>query len=258
MTLRIVDKWFDRRRIDDALTLLWEPYVDPLLRCNIWHLRGRDADLLVDSGMGICSLRAAAVDLFAHDVSAVATHTHHDHVGSLHEFSERIVHRSEADSMARGRYHFSLLASDYDAELVAAISGGGYAMPEHELLTAYPHANFDAAAVVLRGTHPTRLVDEGDRIDLGNRRFEVLHLPGHSPGSIALWEEKTGCLFSGDVVYDGPLLDQLEDSNSDDYLISMERLLKLPVTVVYPGHEGVLDTQRFRHIVRGYIEQRSR
>jgi glyoxylase-like metal-dependent hydrolase (beta-lactamase superfamily II) len=101
-------------------------------------------------------------------------------------------------------------------------------------------------------------VDEGDRIDLGDRSFEVLHLPGHSPGSIALWEEKSGSLFSGDVVYDGPLLDQLEDSNCDDYLTSMERLLKLPVAVVYPGHEGILDPQRFRHIVRGYIEQRSR
>jgi glyoxylase-like metal-dependent hydrolase (beta-lactamase superfamily II) len=258
MALKIVDKWFERRRIDDALTLLWEPYVDPLLRCNIWHLRGRNADLLVDSGMGICSLRAAAEDLFENAVTAVATHTHHDHVGSLHEFSERVVHRLEADSMTQGRYYFSLLASDYDTELIAAISGGGYAMPEQELLTAYPYADFDPATVVLQGTRPTRLVEEGDRIDLGDRSFEVLHLPGHSPGSIALWEEKTGWLFSGDVVYDGPLLDQLEDSSSDDYLTSMERLLKLPVDAVFPGHEGILDPGRFRQIVQSYIDQRSR
>ena len=46
-------------------------------------------------------------------------------------------------------------------------------------------------------------------VDIGNRHFEVLHLPGHSPGSIGLWEEASGTLFSGDAVYDGPLLDEL-------------------------------------------------
>jgi len=203
-------------------------------------------------------LRAAADDLFGRSVAAVATHTHHDHVGSLHEFAERIVHRLEADSMTRGRYSFSLLTSDYEPALIAAITGGGYAMPEQELLTAYPYAEFDPATVVLQGVRPTRLVEEGDRIDLGDRSFEVLHLPGHSPGSIALWEKKTGWLFSGDVVYDGPLLDQLEGSNSDDYLTSMERLLKLPVAAVFPGHEGILDPERFRQIVQGYIDPRSR
>ena len=48
MALRIADHWFERKRIDDGLTLLWGPYVDPLLRCNIWHARGRERDLLID------------------------------------------------------------------------------------------------------------------------------------------------------------------------------------------------------------------
>ncbi len=49
----------------------------------------------------------------------------------------------------------------------------------------------------------TRLLAEGEAIDLGDRHFEVLHLPGHSPGSIGLWEEATGIFFSGDAIYDG-------------------------------------------------------
>ena len=56
------------------------------------------------------------------------------------------------------------------------------------------------------------IVEEGDIVDIGNRHFEVLHLPGHSPGSIGLWEASTGTLFSGDALYDGPLLDQLPTS----------------------------------------------
>ena len=76
---------------------------------------------------------------------------------------------------------------------------------------------------------PTVLVQAGDIVDIGNRHFEVLHLPGHSPGSIGLWEEATGTLFSGDAVYDGPLLDELPTSSITDYLATMARLRELPV-----------------------------
>ena len=48
----------------------------------------------------------------------------------------------------------------------------------------------------------TRALDEGDVIDLGDRVFKVLHLPGHSRGSIGLLEEATGVFFSGDVIYE--------------------------------------------------------
>jgi len=52
--------------IGDGITLLWEPYVIPLMRCNIWHVRGRDRDLLFDSGLGHVSLkRYVAREVFA-------------------------------------------------------------------------------------------------------------------------------------------------------------------------------------------------
>jgi hypothetical protein len=70
MSLRIAERWFETRRIDDAITLLWEPHVIPLMRCNIWHVRGRDRDLLVDTGMGIASLREAARHLLEKPVGA--------------------------------------------------------------------------------------------------------------------------------------------------------------------------------------------
>ena len=44
MTLRIGERWFDFARIDDDITLIWEPHVDPFIRCNIWHVRGRERD----------------------------------------------------------------------------------------------------------------------------------------------------------------------------------------------------------------------
>ena len=131
----------------------------------------------------------------------------------------------------------------------------GYPLKE-ELITAYPRTGYDPAGFKTLPAVPTWLVDEGDTIDLGNRAFEVLHLPGHSPGSIGLWESSTGTLFSGDAIYDGPLLDQLDGSNVDDYLKTMERLKRLPVTIVYAGHDPSFDKKRLMELADGYIESR--
>ena len=62
--LKIAEHWFERRTVDDCITLLWEPHVDPFLRCNIWHVRGRTRDLVIDTGLGVVSLLAVARDLF--------------------------------------------------------------------------------------------------------------------------------------------------------------------------------------------------
>ncbi len=64
-----------------------------------------------------------------------------------------------------------------------------------------------------------------------------MHLPGHSPGSIGLWEQATGTFFSGDALYDGTLLDENPDSSIPDYIDTMKHIRNLPVSVVHGGHE---------------------
>ena len=239
--LPVADRWFERKRIDDAVTLLWEPHVDPLIRCNIWHVRGRDRDLLVDSGLGIASLRAAALELFERPVTGVATHYHYDHSGgmlALGPGDERLVHPLEAPLVAStGGVWGSLLLSDMP-DLADDLAAWGYPCPPL-LVDAVPYEGYDIAAYAPPSWTPTGIIDEGTIVDLGDRAFEVLHLPGHSPGSIGLWDAATGTLFSGDAVYDGPLLDRLPDSDIPTYVRTMERLLALApaVTVVHAGHE---------------------
>ena len=94
-------------------------------------------------------------------------------------------------------------------------------------------------------------------IDLGNRVFEVLHLPGHSPGSIGLWQAATGIFFSGDAIYDRPLLDELPGSDIPAYLATMRRLAELPARVVHAGHDPSFDGVRLRELARAYLERRA-
>ena len=60
-----------------------------------------------------------------------------------------------------------------------------------------------------RTLHHHGLIDDGDIIDLGDRHFHIVHVPGHSPGSVAIFEPKTGIILTGDAIYDGVLYDHL-------------------------------------------------
>ena len=255
MALRIADRWFEFRRVDDGMTHIWEPHVDPLIRCNIWHVRGRDRDLMIDTGHGIRSLHDAARHLFDKPVTAIATHAHYDHVGGHHEFADRVVHRAEATDLAEGSTFAALLAKDMSPALRQVVADSGYEIGA-ELVSALPEAGFDLGNFGITPAPPSRIVDDGDVVDIGDRRFEVLHLPGHSPGSMGLWEAATGTLFSGDAIYDGPLIDQLPHSNVADYLATMARLRALPVTVVHAGHDHSFGRDRLIELADTYVASR--
>jgi glyoxylase-like metal-dependent hydrolase (beta-lactamase superfamily II) len=253
MSLKIANSWFERKTIDDQITLLWEPYVHDWLRCNIWHVKGRERDLLIDTGMGISSLRAAAADIFKKPLSVVITHTHLDHMGSAYEFDHCLCHPSEAAKLSSAADGLPLRWSDWPEDVFKSMEIDHD--PGEYVISALPHAGFEIDNFKMQAATPAALLNEGDRVDIGNRNFEVLHLPGHSPGSIALWEEGNGTLFSGDVIYDGPLLDKLDGSDIRQYVRSMERILTLPVKVVHGGHEPSFDGERMREIARAYLSQ---
>jgi glyoxylase-like metal-dependent hydrolase (beta-lactamase superfamily II) len=255
MGFQIADTWFEFRRVDDDITLIWEPHVVPLIRCNIWHVCGRDRDLLIDTGLGMASLKAAARHLFEKPLTAVATHAHYDHAGGFHEFEERVIHDAEARKVAAGNAA-SLYGAGKEDALLESIRAAGYEVPP-ELFTAVPGDGYDPRSYRVLPAPATRIVGEGDVIDAGDRHFEVLHLPGHSPGSIGLWEEGSGTLFSGDAIYDGPLLDELPGSDIPAYVATMKRLRQLPVSVVHAGHDPSFGRARLRELCDAYLAKRA-
>ncbi len=257
--MRVAERWFDAEEAGDGVVRIWEAHVDPLLRANLWLVRGRDRDLLVDTGLGIASLRDGLARLLERPVIAVATHRHYDHVGGLHEFDEIVAHGADAPSIAAADGFASLVTEDFTPEELHALTAAGYpAPPSGVLIDALPYEAYDPRAYRVVPVTPTRIVEEGDVVDLGDRAFEVLHLPGHTPGSIGLWEAETATLFSGDCVYEsGDLLDELPESNVHDYVDSMRRLRDLPVKVVHGGHDPSFGRRRLLQLVDEYLERRA-
>jgi glyoxylase-like metal-dependent hydrolase (beta-lactamase superfamily II) len=252
MALPIAGQWFRREAFSNGITLLSELHVDPFARCNVWHVRGRDRDLVIDTGLGVRSLREAAKDLFERPVTAVLTHSHFDHIGGAYEFSDRIAHIDEVEELARPSGFRGLTARALGEDLVHRLRAAGYAVPEH-FLTALPSVGFPVDDYAIRSAALTRTVRDNELVDLGDRAFEVLHVPGHSPGSIALWEPRTNTLFSGDAIYDGPLLSDLPGSSIAEYVRSLRRLMSLDVAIVHAGHEPSFGKERLREIAASYL-----
>ncbi len=234
--------WYRIDRVGDDVTRIDEPYVREFYRCNIWHVRGRDKDLLVDSGMGVVGLREHVPLVTEKSCLAVASHTHFDHIGCHYEFEERAVHAAEQD----------LLAHPTRANTLAD------PCVTDDIFTGLPPQPYSSTEYFVRRAPATRLVEDGDVLDIGGRVFEVLHTPGHSPGGIALWEAATGILFSGDIVYDGPLIEDTYHANAADYLASMKRLLDYPVRVVHGGHFPSYSGDRHRSIIHDWLSEKER
>ncbi|MEV4621454.1 MBL fold metallo-hydrolase [Asanoa sp. NPDC049573] len=243
--------WFGQAPIGDNLVRISEPRVHPLLSANLWWLRGTDRDIVVDAGLGVVALREEIPALFERDPLLVLTHSHLDHAGGAHEFRERAAHPAEAATLAAGPP-----GSLYGAELYAklGIPDDGEPVPDL-LIRELPHPGYDPRGYRVEPAPLTRVLADQERIDLGGRVLTVMHLPGHTPGSMALFEERTGVLFSGDVIYDDDPIDSLPDSSIPDYRRTMERLARLSVSVVHPGHGHSFDEARLHALATRYLDR---
>lgn len=237
MALKVARDWYEAHRLDDGVTRIEELHVAHWLRCNIWHVEGRDRDLIIDTGMGLRPLVKEVAQLAERPVMAIMTHSHFDHSGGLHQFDCRCGHPAEAGIIAQ-------------PNATNTVADTGYVRAE--TFTALPYEGFSHEQFIVQPAPLTDLLDEGDVIDLGDRVFKVFHLPGHSPGSIALYEAETGTLFSGDVIYDGALIDDLYHSDPEVLRASHARLRELSIDTVHAGHFGSFGPARLNALLDKY------
>ena len=230
------EEFFSVQQVDEGVFLCRERFYHSGNRANIWLVQGSTADLVIDSGLGIWDLAKFLRNrhlIGEKPVQAVATHVHFDHSGGLHQFENVAIHANEADALESGD----------NFETVTMVTNS-------EIASEWKADDYRVIAV-----KPTRVLTEGDIFDLGNKTLTVLHLPGHSRGSIGLLDEEAKVPFSGDAVYDGSMIDWLPYSSVNDYIRTCERLLQLSAVVkkVCPGHFGMFDGKRLHQLATDYI-----
>ncbi|MBN1225697.1 MAG: MBL fold metallo-hydrolase [Deltaproteobacteria bacterium] len=156
----------------------------------------------------------------------ILTHSHFDHIGCLSEIQKFVpqaelwVHENEAQ-----------LLEDGDDKIV-------YGM---EMFKNMCIAQYNIASDAFRFQVDKKLKG-GENLNIGDMKWEVLFIPGHSPGSIGLYNKSKKVLIPGDVVYSDYAIGRFDlyGANSSDLKESLFRLAKLEVDILLPGHNQVV------------------
>jgi glyoxylase-like metal-dependent hydrolase (beta-lactamase superfamily II) len=195
---------------------------------NIFLVTGENP-VLVDAGTGMHTrkvlegLARVAPDCMPKTI--VLTHRHFDHVGGAHELSvhfgaEVVMHEKDAQSIEDG-----------DARSTAASMFGCQLKPVK-----------------------VRRVKEGDVLSTGDHDMQVLHTPGHTIGSMCLFEGSSGILISGDTVFaSGVGRWDLPTGNRADLERSVKMLLSKEPKHLFPGHGDILQDRAMESIEESLI-----
>ncbi len=150
-------------------------------------LEGTEKSLVIDSGVsGLRNVKKLAEDTSGLPAILINTHADSDHIAGNKDFSTVLMHEGDK---------------------------GIYEQKKKEL-------PLDAKKRIAK----PRFVKDGDIIDLGNRPIEVIHIPGHTPGSIGLLDINNRVLYAGDSIQDGEIYMFGIHRNMDDYIVSLEKL----------------------------------
>jgi len=97
-------------------------------------------------------------------------------------------------------------------------------------------------------------LDNKETIKIGDEDFLVIHTPGHTPGCICLYSKQSKTLFSGDTVFAYGSFGRYDFPGGDVYALkdSIQRLSKLDIKYLYPGHETIIEGDGNVHIKKSF------
>jgi glyoxylase-like metal-dependent hydrolase (beta-lactamase superfamily II) len=214
------DDWFQVYRVADGVFAIYEPF--QFQEVISYLILGSREAVLFDTGLGIGTISTVVAHLTRLPVTVVNSHTHFDHIGGNAEF-ERILAMDTAYTRANTRgFARQVVAGEVAAEALCRPLPPGV----------------DPATYRTRPFTPTRFIQDGHEIDLGDRRLEVLHVPGHTPDAIALLDAAAGSLWTGDTFYEGPIWLFVPETDWRAYAASVDRLAALAPKLkrLFPAH----------------------
>jgi len=184
-----------------------------------------DAGLMGKGNYKLSAIEAAGIDP-ASIKRVIMTHTHLDHIGCLPEILEAIpgaelwVHEEEGNPLEQGDERIV-----YGMEMFRSMCQSQYGIPDGRFKFK---------------VH--RVLADGDVLELGGSSWQVLHIPGHSPGSIALYDAARKILIPGDTVYADYAIGRfdLHGASGGQLRESLARLAELDVDILLPGHNRIL------------------
>lgn len=233
--------WFVPRRVADGVWRVSEPG-----HINSWLVEGTDKAALIDTGLGLFSIREECEKLTDKPVGVVNTHSHFDHIGGNTEFDDVAIHRDGVAEIATSgddamlRRYLEMMPRMHEESRSLALKDResfSFLMTPDELVRELP-GDCDLDSWHIPAVEASRSLSDGDAVDLGDRVLRVTHTPGHNPDSICLLLEDEGIMFTGDTVVSGVIVAHMEDSDLDAFVRSTARLAEMEgdVRLLCMGH----------------------
>lgn len=213
-------EWFEVYKLDNSTYAIHEPGV--FQEVLTYLVIGENNAVLLDTGMGIGNIKLVVDELTEKPVSVINTHSHLDHLGGNHLFSDIAIY------------------DDSNAIETMQMKNDYWRRYEKRILSWKPWPKgFTPETFRIYPSNPTRLLYDKDRIELGGRTLEVLHAPGHCPDEIVLFDRAKRGLFTGDAFYLARLYAHGPSSDLDVYYNTAKRLANLipEVDWLYPSHK---------------------
>lgn len=183
---------FTAQRLPNGVTEITD-----LSGVHCFLVEGRDKALLIDTMTGLRGLPAFVATLTDLPVEVALTHGHMDHAGGVFEFGRCYIHPADIP-MLDGR------------TLPARVGYVRGQLPPGEAP--------EASAFVPDGPVEFVPLKAGDKLDLGGRALEVLHVPGHTRGSLCYLDTASGDFFAGDACNNNTLLMMDVSATIEEYL----------------------------------------
>ena len=178
---------------------------------------GSNHALLFDTGYGFGSLRDVVRRITDKPLYVVNSHGHVDHACGNEQFGGAYIH---------------------PLDMALAMEHNGREMRMAELETAEVPMDFDMDVYLALGTGELKPIGEGDTFDLGGLTLQVMHLPGHTAGSIGLWCPERKLLWVGDAMNCFVWLFLPEAQSLGTYIASLHKAAALPFTHMIQSHES--------------------
>jgi len=220
------DEWYDVERVTDRSWRIAEGTI-----FGSYLIEGDDRALLIDAGIGIGDLRGMAAELTDLPVTLLLSHAHWDHVGNASQFDEVLADGREHEN---GRVEVSYIGY-HPSEWIADWQSAGREFPDE----------FDPDGYEIGPVTGIETVAPDEEIDLGGVTVELLPVPGHSPGQLAVLDREQGVLYGGDVFHrNHGLYVHFEGCSVESYVDTFDRLIGLwdagAFDTVYISHERPL------------------
>ncbi len=179
--------WYEVYRLPGNVYGIAEP--QHFQEVNFYLIIGTKSAVLLDTGMGFFPIEPLIRELYDGEIITVNSHFHFDHIGNNHNF-EPVWNYT--DSYVRNVAENGLVSADTGAQ-----------MDEEMFKFGYPQGFHPESFRIAPFTYKT--LKDGQIFDLGSRKLQVIHTPGHSFDCIMLYDADNKILFTGDTFYLGAL-----------------------------------------------------